>query len=152
MAIRGLQNNTIQGIPKDNDLTDRADQKIAALQRLTELFAKSEANAREMRVTEPVTNQIPTLAEKVTNEARTGSPRNHSFRTQSSTNPGPFERLSSNDDGRLHPGPLQAANQENESGDLSILWTSQSEHCRKRRAHNELQDPHESGIHGSHQC
>jgi hypothetical protein len=69
MAIRGLQ-KTIKGVPKDNELADRADEKISALQRLTELFAKSEANAREMRVTEPVTNATPTLTEIATNETR----------------------------------------------------------------------------------
>jgi hypothetical protein len=69
MAIRGLQ-NTIKGVPKDNELADRADEKIIALQHLTELCAKSEANAREMMVTEPVTNAIPTLTEIATNEAR----------------------------------------------------------------------------------
>jgi hypothetical protein len=69
MAIRGLQ-ETIKGVPKDNELADRADEKIIALQHLTELFAKSEANAREMRVTEPFTNAIPTLTETATNETR----------------------------------------------------------------------------------
>jgi hypothetical protein len=67
MAIRGLQ-KTINGIPKDNDLANRADKKIAALQHLTELFATSKTNAREMTV--PATNETPTLTEVSTIESR----------------------------------------------------------------------------------
>jgi cell division protein FtsN len=71
MVIRGLQ-KTIIGIPKDNNLANRTDEKIAALQHLTELFAKSETNAKEMRVPGTATSGTPALTEVPTNESRIG--------------------------------------------------------------------------------
>jgi hypothetical protein len=99
MAIRGLQ-KTIQGVPKDNILAERTDEKIGALQQLTELFAPSKNNAGEMRVTDPVTNPtLPLMNVTTIPESRTAIPESNAGKMRvDSTTATPFA---------LPPGPSE---------------------------------------------